>query len=75
MAVHSAAEGGSMKYKVELKIKIPVFVEVEADNEDLAYQNAKIKVGEEISNYGITICSSDLGKVKIKSVRFEVIKE
>ncbi len=60
-----------MKYKVELKIKIPVVVEVEADNEDLAYQNAKIKVGQEISENGLLICSSNLGKVKLKSTRLE----
>lgn len=60
-----------MKYKVELKIKVPVIVEVEADNGDIAYQNAKIKVGQEISERGITICSGDLGKIKIKSTRLE----
>ena len=48
-----------MKYKVELKIKVPVIVEVEADNEDLAYQNAKIKVGQEITEYGIVLSSSN----------------
>ena len=64
-----------MKYKVELKIKIPVVVEVEADNEDLAYQNAKIEVGRDITERGLTICSGDLGRVKIKSVRFELRKE
>jgi hypothetical protein len=64
-----------MKYKVELKIKVPVIVEVEADNEDLAYQNAKIKVGQEITEYGITICSNDLGKVKIKSVGYKFAEE
>lgn len=64
-----------MKYKVELKIKIPVVVEVEADNEDLAYQNAKIKVGQEIIENGILICSSNLGKVKLKSVRFEIVAQ
>lgn len=61
-----------MKYKVELKLKVPVIVEVEADSEDLAYQNAKIKVGQDIIEHGLTICSGDLGKVKIKSVRFEI---
>lgn len=61
-----------MKYKVELKIKIPVIVEVEADNEDLAYQNAKIKLGQEISENGLTICSGDLGKIKIKSVGYKI---
>ena len=60
-----------MKYKVELKIKVPVIVEVEADNEDLAYQNAKIKVGQEITEYGIVLSSSNLGKIKIKSTRLE----
>jgi hypothetical protein len=64
-----------MKYKVELKIKIPVVVEVEADNEDLAYQNAKIEVGRDITEHGLTICSGDLEKVKIKRVRFELSKE
>ena len=64
-----------MKYKVELKIKVPVVVEVEADNEDLAYQNAKIKVGQDITEYGFTICSGDLGKIKIKRVRFEISEE
>ncbi len=64
-----------MKYKVELKIKVPVIVEVEADNEDLAYQNAKIKVGQEITEYGLTICSDALGKVKIKSVQLCKVEE
>lgn len=64
-----------MKYKVELKIKVPVIVEVEADNEDLAYQNAKIKVGQEISERGMVIYSDDLGKIKIKRVRYEFSKE
>lgn len=64
-----------MKYKVELKIKVPVVVEVEADNEDLAYQNAKIKVGQDITEFGLTVCSSDLGKIKIKKVRYEFSKE
>lgn len=64
-----------MKYKVELKIKVPVIVEVEADNEDLAYQNAKIKVGQEITEYGLTICSDALGKIKIKRVGYKFEEE
>ena len=64
-----------MKYKVELKIKVPVIVEVEADNEDLAYQNAKIKVGQEITEYGLTICSDALGKIKIKRAGYKVEEE
>lgn len=64
-----------MKYKVELKIKVPVIVEVEADNEDLAYQNAKIKVGQDILEHGMVIYSDDLRKIKIKRVRYEFSKE
>lgn len=66
-----------MKYKVELRIKIPVVVEVEADNADLAYQNAKIKVGQEISEHGMMISSDALGKIKIKRVQWtnEKVKE
>lgn len=64
-----------MKYKVELKLKVPVIVEVEADNEELVYQNAKIKVGQEITEHGITICSDDLGKIKIKSVGYKFAEE
>ena len=64
-----------MKYKVELKLKVPVIVEVEADNEELVYQNAKIKLGQEISKYGLTICSDDLGKIKIKSVGYKFAEE